>query len=902
MVDVDPKDFKENDDDKSDYESDKKKLDSGKGPNLSFYECPTAAASIQGFGEGSGYNTNSLDSDQEENCYETVVKSELLHLSTEGGSVSLSQYTKATGGYFAGYQAVLYQGNPTLKENPERFLDENSLNYSQSDPDSVNHTQMNTENLPTVEQTNPFANQGFVSSNFTVETSTPGVQPTVTSVRSEAFVNTNDYPQRSSSLSPLSNTVVQNSMLPAIVESSNTNGNYSLAVGGTSSGVSYVPEGFDTITVPRYRPVEVVDRTVEVPVIHHIDTFVPKKEIQEVESYVKKPYTKYLDKVVEVPQVHYSDKIVEVPEYHEITKTVPKLEVKEKTNYVPKVEVKVVPKYVEVPVVKIVDKYEEYEEVEEVVKHVEKVEVVEVPREVVKHVVKPVRKIVEKEKIVPVYEHRDVPVEKIKYVPKVETIEHVREVPRVVDVPVPYNVPKHQYVDQPYVVPKYRDVPVAVPVCKTVKPVYEYKGPTNYVDVPVHKPYFVIHDHLNFKPVGAFNGKNDGSFTVDNSGPFVTGTNTNNGFNPETTFTPNSNPDNLNENFGNSAVLGESVSYKVVGMSKVDLDKMNLEEKKMAQEKLDEALNNPNFQVYKQSLKTPNPLETNNNNFNTPNFTFTQPTNFNFSPNTNNGAYNTSWNPPNTSSPIFTNTWNNPAPNTNPATAANATTQNNNPGTFEPSNNGNFDNSKNSNPGLSWSKFGSFSKGNDSSSWSKWSPEFGSRYPSGGWNNWNNNNLSGSFFENNLNNKYKFDGNYSSNNLFNWTDKLFQFFKGSKSPENSFNSNNNLQNPNNFKSSNKAPTSTRDKPVSNNYVFPGTGSTNNVWTKNNYNLVQESFRNWKVPNMHLDLERNTPTNRALFRDSRDNYHMSSGSGSVGHRALKPSNPYPASDSNTPKVH
>ncbi|XP_951992.1 uncharacterized protein TA14770 [Theileria annulata] len=900
MVDVDPKESKENDNVKSDYESDKNKLGSSEGPNLSFYECPTAAASIQGFGEGSGYNSNSLDSDQEYNCYETVGKSDLLQLSTEGGSVSLSQYTKATGGYFAGYRAVLYQ-------------DENSFNYNQSDSFSVNYTQVNTENLPMVEQTNHFANPGFVSSNFIVENSSPAPQPTVTSVRSENFVERNEFPQGSNSLSPLANTVVQNSMLPAVMESSGTSANYSLAVGGASSGVSYVPEGFDTITVPRYRPVEVVDRTVEVPVIHHIDTFVPKKEIQEVESYVKKPYTKYLDKVVEVPQVHYSDKIVEVPEYHEITKTVPKLEVKEKTNYVPKVEVKVVPKYVEVPVVKIVDKYEEYEEVEEVVKHVEKVEVVEVPREVVKHVVKPVRKIVEKEKIVPVYEHRDVPVEKIKYVPKVETIEHIREVPRVVDVPVPYNVPKHQYVDQPYLVPKYRDVPVAVPVCKTVKPVYEYKGPTNYVDVPVHKPYFVIHDHLNFKPVGAFNGKNEGSFTVGNNGSFVTGTNTNNGFNSENTFTPNSNPghfpngsfnvtDNLNENFGNSGLLGESVSYKVVGMSKVDLDKMNSEEKKMAQVKLDEALNNPNFQVYKNSLKTSNPFDTTNNNFNAPNFTFNPPPNFKFTPNTPNGAFNNSWQQqPNTAGPTFSNTWNQ-VPNTNPGMANNGTTQNNNPTTFEVPKNNNFDDSKNPNLGPNWNKFGSFGNRNDSTNWSKWSPEFGSRYPSSSWNKWNNSNLSGNFFENNLNNKYKFDGNYSSSNLFNWTDKLFQFFKGSKSPENSFNSNGNLQNANDLKLSNNSPTSTRDKPVNGAHVFPGTGSTRNVWNRANYNLVQESFRNWKVPNMHLDLERNTPTNRLLFKDSKDNYHMSSGSGSVGHRALKGSNPYPASESNTPKVH
>nr|BAN66221.1 membrane skeletal protein, putative [Babesia bovis] len=166
----------------------------------------------------------------------------------------------------------------------------------------------------------------------------------------------------------------------------------------------------------------------------------------------------------------------------------------------PKVEVKVVPKYVEVPVVKIVDRYEEYEEVEEMVKEVEKIEIVEVPREVVKHVVKPVKKIIEQERIVPITEHRDVPIEKVKFVPKIETVELIREIPKVIDVPVPYNVPKVEYVDKPYVVPEYRDVQVAVPVRKKVTPVYHYQGEPEVINVPIHRPYFVIHDHITFKP------------------------------------------------------------------------------------------------------------------------------------------------------------------------------------------------------------------------------------------------------------------------------------------------------------------------------------------------------------------------------------------------------------------
>ncbi|BAM40405.1 membrane skeletal protein IMC1 [Theileria orientalis strain Shintoku] len=967
MVGLKSIELKESDDFKSDFESKKSKLDSKDEANLSFYECPTAAASIQGFGEDNRYNSNSLDSEQDFNYYDGLGKTESLQFSnnsdsfnfsdlgtncSDGGSVSTSQFTKAKGGYFAGYQAVLFEGTPTLKKGPEKFLDENSLklsdnniNYLQENKPELNYLQMKRDFNNTGVGT-PFASEIKMDNNFvsftpnftfaqtpTFEASYSGqsnkqetvIPFTVTSVRSEAS-NMNDFMKTGASpvgMSP-NVTFVNAALLPSIAEGSVSEAGSSVT--GKGSTLSYVQEGFETIAVPKYRPVEVVERTVEVPVVHHIDTFVPKKEIQEVESYVKKPYTKYVDKVVEVPQVHYTDKIVEVPEYHEITKTVPRVEVQEKTNYVPKVEVKVVPKYVEVPVVKIVDKYEEYEQVEEVVKHVEKVEVVEVPKEVVKTVVKPVRKIVEKEKIVPVYEHRDVPVEKIRYVPKVETVEHLREVPKVVDVPVPYSVPKHQFVDQPYVVPKYRDVPVAVPVAKTVKPVYEDKGPTNYVDVPVHKPYFVIHDHLNFKPVNTF-------ATNTNANPFqapnlnTTFVNTSFNVNP-TTFAPNQ--PNWNPGFSNNFVPNsnnskhfvpnndfkafnsgteykdyQEVSYKVVGMNKVDLDKMAPEEKKKAQDKLNEALANPDFEVYKKSLEgnfnsKPNTVETNFNfananaataQFN--NWTNVPNANFNGAPGFNglNAGNFSGFSNVNTDNKGNTNHQNNHNATVNDYQSANNATAHQNSQSGLTANFGNSFNRSSSNLGSSWSR------------WSQ-NPLNNNPYP----------NSAGGFqgsLSNNFGNKYKYDGNYSTS-LSNWTDRLFKFFTGSKSPA-SANSNLAFNAANSNQHSGHVSANKTDSYPNAKNPFDGLNtpsSKNNFWSRPSYNLLQESFRNWKVPNMNLDLERNTPTNKMFFQETEnpyaksptDQYYMSSGSGSVGHRAEKfpdKSQVYPSSEVNSP---
>ncbi|GFE53830.1 membrane skeletal protein [Babesia ovis] len=468
----------------------------------SFYECPTAACSIASV-NGQQDSDNQFVADiskaysfedfEEEqlDVSESTPDDRLCRLkqnnnqSSEGGSVSYSSLQRARGGYFAGSLGTLFQRSAAISERPRSFL-------SRSVRDRA-ALEQHTPDLRAI-MTPPCTTPNLNVSDLEVE---PKMQfkdmetPPVGTVESPVRM-ARQLPFSPNDASPV--TRASASMSPALKD-------YSRAVEcGNTSETSFVHEGYDIIQVPRYRPVEVVDKVVEVPVVHHVDTYVPKKEIQEIESIVKKPYIKYVDKIVEVPEVHYTDKIVEVPEYHEVTKTITKVDVQERVKYVPKVEVKVVPKYVEVPVIKIVDKYEEYEEVEEVIKEVEKVEIVEVPREVVKHVVKPVKKIIEQERIVPVMEHRDVPVEKIRFVPKVETVELVREIPKVIDVPVPYNVPKIEYVDQPYIVPEYRDVQVAVPVRKRVTPIYHYKGEPEIIDVPVHKPYFVIHDHITFKP------------------------------------------------------------------------------------------------------------------------------------------------------------------------------------------------------------------------------------------------------------------------------------------------------------------------------------------------------------------------------------------------------------------
>ncbi|SBT77918.1 inner membrane complex protein 1f, putative [Plasmodium ovale] len=254
-----------------------------------------------------------------------------------------------------------------------------------------------------------------------------------------------------------------------------------------------VHEGFDTIKIPKYREVEIVEKIVEVPVVHKVNKYINKYEIKEVEKVVKKPINKYVETKIEIPELHYQDKIVEVPELQEIVKIVEKPEVKERIIYKNKIETKIIPKYIEVPVVKIVNKYESYDDIGEVIKTVPVKKIVEIPNEVIKKVKVPIKKIVEQPNYVPVIKYRDVPIEKIRYVPKVQTIELVKKIPKVIDIPIPVKVPKVKIINKPFFINKYIDRPVVVPVAKTIKPVFKYEG-KKLIEIPIHKPYIITHD------------------------------------------------------------------------------------------------------------------------------------------------------------------------------------------------------------------------------------------------------------------------------------------------------------------------------------------------------------------------------------------------------------------------
>lgn len=261
-----------------------------------------------------------------------------------------------------------------------------------------------------------------------------------------------------------------------------------------------VHEGYETRVekIPLFRPVDIIDKIVEVPVVQTVDTYVPKVEVVEVPKRVVKPFVQTVEKFIEIPEIHYNDKIVEVPDVQKIVRSIPKVEIREIVKLVPKCEVKVIPKYVEVPIVKVCNKYKEIEEIHEVLKPVVKVQTIDVPRQIIKKVPKFVKQVIEQKRYIPIIEYRDVPVEKITYVPKVKTIEKIRHIPQFVDVEVPQIVHKHQVIDRPYYTTKYRDNYVFVPVRQTIQPVIRPSGTTEYVEVPLHKPYVVTHD--TFKP------------------------------------------------------------------------------------------------------------------------------------------------------------------------------------------------------------------------------------------------------------------------------------------------------------------------------------------------------------------------------------------------------------------
>ncbi|CAD2097824.1 inner membrane complex protein 1c, putative [Plasmodium vinckei lentum] len=126
------------------------------------------------------------------------------------------------------------------------------------------------------------------------------------------------------------------------------------------------------VALTAYQPVDVVTKTVEVPVIKTVEKFVPKTIIQEKIIHVPKNVTHIVEKIVEVPEVKYIEKIVEVPHIHYKNKYVPKIEVVEKIVERQKIIEKWHDKIVEVPQIKEVVRYKEIEDTEEVIKYVPK--------------------------------------------------------------------------------------------------------------------------------------------------------------------------------------------------------------------------------------------------------------------------------------------------------------------------------------------------------------------------------------------------------------------------------------------------------------------------------------------------------------------------------------------------
>lgn len=367
-----------------------------------------------------------------------------------------------------------------------------------------NYKEFKGNAVDNIKHANTYMNMAQRNNSATVMEPVPTFGSTNIPFRSENIAERNDLFRPRTFSTPITKTQTE----AEVVENIQSSPDYARAT--HSSQVvdkKFVHEGFDTIKIPKYRQVEVVEKVVEVPVVHKINKYVDKYEIKQIEKTIKKPINKYIETKIEVPEFHYTDKVVEVPEIHEIVKIVEKPEIKERIIYKNKIETKIIPKYIEVPVVKIVDKYEEYDDIQEVVKTVPVKKVVEIPTEVIKKVKVPIKKIIEQPNYVPVIKYRDVPIEKIRYVPKIETVELMKRVPKIIDVPVPVRVPKVEIIDRPYYINKYVDKYINVPVSKRYTPIYKYQG-KKIVEIPIHKPYIVTHDTFVPKSISSkvFNG------------------------------------------------------------------------------------------------------------------------------------------------------------------------------------------------------------------------------------------------------------------------------------------------------------------------------------------------------------------------------------------------------------
>ncbi|KAL8428673.1 hypothetical protein Efla_002936 [Eimeria flavescens] len=124
------------------------------------------------------------------------------------------------------------------------------------------------------------------------------------------------------------------------------------------------------LEVTAYQPVDVVTRTVEVPVTRTVDVFVPKPVVREKIVEVPRIVPRYVEKIVEVPQIEWVERVVEVPEVVYNTKIVPKVEVRENIVEKPVFHQKWVEKIVEVSVVEEVIRYRTIHEPEEIIKYI----------------------------------------------------------------------------------------------------------------------------------------------------------------------------------------------------------------------------------------------------------------------------------------------------------------------------------------------------------------------------------------------------------------------------------------------------------------------------------------------------------------------------------------------------
>ncbi|KAL8272918.1 hypothetical protein Esti_003149 [Eimeria stiedai] len=124
------------------------------------------------------------------------------------------------------------------------------------------------------------------------------------------------------------------------------------------------------LEVTAYQPVDVVTRTVEVPVTRTVDVYVPKPVVREKIVEVPKIVPRYIEKIVEVPRVEWVERVVEVPEVVYNTKIVPKVEIRENIVEKPVFHQKWVEKIVEVSVVEEVIRYRTIHEPEEIIKYI----------------------------------------------------------------------------------------------------------------------------------------------------------------------------------------------------------------------------------------------------------------------------------------------------------------------------------------------------------------------------------------------------------------------------------------------------------------------------------------------------------------------------------------------------